>query len=37
LTSTPGYFLLNASTSGRTAWLTISDVYQTTWPSFLAA
>ena len=36
-TSMPGYFLLNASISGRTAWLTMSAVYQTTSPSRLAA
>jgi hypothetical protein len=33
----PGYFFSNAAFSGRIAWLTMSVVYQTTVPSFLAA
>ena len=36
-TSMPGYFFWKASTSGRTAWLTMSVVYQTTCPSAFAA
>src|SRR5215470_10551563 len=33
----PGYFASNAATIGRTIWLTMRPVYQTTWPSLRAA
>src|ERR1700734_930943 len=33
----PGYFASKASTMGRTIWLTIKVLYQTTEPSFRAA
>src|SRR5271165_1126550 len=36
-TFTPGYFASNASTMGRTIWLMISVLYQTTEPSSRAA
>src|SRR5262249_13672483 len=35
--SMPGYFRSKASFSGRTAWLTVKGVYQTTLPSLRAA